>query len=71
MADYINDANHVIKEGTFVKELHGYVKLIGGEGSAKAAFVGIDRVTGNITTFHIKSISELAKSAPSLGFIVK
>ncbi len=65
--DYLSDANHVIKEGQFVPEMNGYIKLIGGEGSAKYAFVGLDRATGNITTLHLKSVKELAKKAPSLG----
>jgi len=33
----------------------------------KFGFVGLDRATGEITTFHIKNISELIKKAPSLG----
>lgn len=44
-----------------MEEIKGYVQLIGGEGSAKHAFV--DRVTGEITTFHIKTVSELIKKA--------
>ncbi|MEK5340604.1 hypothetical protein NSQ19_12985 [Weizmannia sp. FSL W8-1119] len=67
LKNYLNDANHVMKTGQYVPELNGYVKLIGGKGSAKYAFVGIDRITGNITTFHIKSVKELAKKAPSIG----
>ncbi|MCX7903060.1 MAG: RHS repeat-associated core domain-containing protein [Caloramator sp.] len=69
LKDYINDANHVIQNGTYVEELNGYVQLIGGKGSAKYGFVGLDRATGHITTFHIKTASELAKKAPSLGII--
>lgn len=69
ITDYLNDANHVIKEGQFVLEMNGYVKLVGGEGGAKYAFVGLDRVTGNITTLHLKSVKELTKKAPSLGLI--
>ena len=65
--DYIEDANHVIAAGRHVPELNGFVKLIGGTGSAKYAFVGIDRTSGAISTFHIKTVSELAKKAPSLG----
>ena len=68
LKNYLDDANHVIKNGTFVPEMNGYVRLIGGEGSAKYGFVGLDRATGNITTFHVKSVSELARKAPSLGF---
>lgn len=48
--------------------MNGYVKFVGGEGSAKYAFVGLDRATGEITTFHLKTVSELIKKAPSLGF---
>ena len=66
-ADYLDDANHVIKNGEFVPEMNGYVKFVGGEGSAKYAFVGLDRATGEITTFHLKTVSELSKKAPSLG----
>jgi len=67
LKNYVDDANHVIQKGTFVPEMNGYVRLIGGKGSAKYGFVGLDRATGNITTFHAKSVSELARKAPSLG----
>lgn len=67
LKNYLDDANYVIKNGTFVPEMNGYARLIGGEGSAKYGFVGLDRNTGNITTFHVKSVSELARKAPSLG----
>ncbi len=68
LANYLDDANHVIQSGTWAPELNGYVKLVGGPGSAKAAFVGVDRAAGNITTFHIKTVKELSRSAPSLGW---
>ncbi|WP_342472629.1 hypothetical protein MHH70_04085 [Metasolibacillus sp. FSL H7-0170] len=64
---YLEDANHVIQTGQYVPEMNGYVKIVGGKGSAKYGFVGLDRNTGNITTFHIKSVKELSKKAPSLG----
>jgi hypothetical protein len=67
VSDYLNDANHVISNGTYVQEMNGYVKFVGGEGSAKYAFVGLDKATGEITTFHLKSVLELIKKAPSLG----
>ena len=67
LKNYIDDANHIIKNGQYVPELNGYVKLIGGKGSAKYGFVGLDRATGKITTFHIKSAKYLSKYAPSLG----
>jgi len=63
--DYMNDANYILQKGTFIPELNGYVKLIGGSGSAKYGFVGLNRETGNITTFHIKTAKELSKSAPN------
>jgi len=66
LSNYIDDANHVIRNGTFVPEMNGYVKLIGGPGSAKFGFTGLNRATGNITTFHIKSAGELARKAPWL-----
>lgn len=62
---YLSDANNVIDNGTYVPELNGYVKFMSGK---KFGVVGIDRTTGEITTFHIKNISELIKKAPSLGF---
>ena len=42
---------------------------LGCNGSAKYSLVEIDRSTGNITIFHIKTVSELLKKALSLGFI--
>ncbi|WP_223837357.1 ribonuclease YeeF family protein [Bacillus swezeyi] len=69
--NYLEDANHVIKNGKYVPELNGYVKLIGGKGSAKYAFVGLNRKTGHITTFHVKSVKELMKKAKSLGLQTK
>ncbi|MDJ0288873.1 T7SS effector LXG polymorphic toxin [Bacillus safensis] len=69
--NYLKDANHVIQKGKYVPELNGYVRLVGGKGSAKYGFVGLDRKTGNITTFHIKSVKELSKKAPSLGIKTK
>jgi hypothetical protein len=65
--NYLDDANHVIQSGTFVQELNGYIKLIGGPGKAKYAFVGLNQATGHITTFHIKTVEQLAKLAPSSG----
>lgn len=63
--DYLTDANYIVENGTYTPELNGYVKFMKGD---KYGFVGLDRNTGNITTFHIKSVSELMKRAPSLGF---
>ncbi|EFR96965.1 conserved hypothetical protein [Listeria ivanovii FSL F6-596] len=67
LGDYVNDANHVINTGKYVPELNGYVRLVGGKGRAKFAFVGLDRTTGEITTFHLKTVKQLIKKAPSLN----
>lgn len=64
MQRYLEDANYIIKCGTYVPELYGYIKFMRGE---KYGFVGIDRITKDITTFHIKKVPELMKKAPSLG----
>ena len=84
MEKYLNDANHVIREGKFLPEKNAYVKFIGKATNKKIidleenlsknikyAFVGLDRKTGKITTFHFKKVSELIKDAPSLGFELK
>ena len=62
---YLDDANYIINNGTYAPELNGYVSFMSGK---KYGFVGLDRTTGDITTFHVKNISELIKKAPSLGF---
>ena len=67
LGQYVDDANHIIQNGTWVPEMNGFAKLIGGQGSAKFGFVGLERGSSSITTFHIKTASELAKKAPSLG----
>ena len=64
MTNYLDDANYIIQNGTYVPELNGYVKFVAGQ---KYGFVGLDRATSDITTFHIKTVSELIKNAPSLG----
>lgn len=63
--NYLDDANYIINNGTYTSELNGYVKFMSGN---KYGFVGLDRTTGEITTFHIKNVSELIEKAPSLGF---
>ena len=55
---------HLLKNRQFVPELNGYVKFIKGD---KYGFVGLDEYAETITTFHIKTVSELIKKAPSLG----
>ena len=66
---YLKDANFVIETGTYVPELNAYVKFIEYEGkNTLYAFVGLDLNTGNITTYHVKTVDYLIKQAPSLGF---
>ena len=62
--DYLDDANYIIKNGTYSSELNGYVHFMRND---KYGVVGLDS-NGNITTFHIKSVNDLMKKAPSLGF---
>lgn len=62
---YLDDANYIINNGTYAPELNGYVSFMSGK---KYGFVGLDRTTGDITTFHIKNVYELINKAPSLGF---
>ena len=71
MQQYVGHANDVIKEGIFVPEIYGYVKIPMGFGSVQAPFVGLDCVTNEITTFHLKPVSFFEKNAPSLGWFVK
>ena len=62
---YLDDANYIINNGTYAPELNSYVSFMSGK---KYGFVGLDRTTGDITTFHIKNVYELINKAPSLGF---
>ena len=68
LKEYMLDAHHVVKNGQYVPEMNGYIRLISGQGSAKAAFVGMTKDGKNLTTMHVKTVSELKKKAPSLGW---
>lgn len=59
----------MVQNGTYVPEMHGFVQFMGASGRANYAFVGLNRSTGNITTFHIKSVEELSRRAPSVGLV--
>ncbi|MBF0786847.1 MULTISPECIES: hypothetical protein [unclassified Streptococcus] len=66
MEQYLKDANNIIQKGTYIPEMNGYVTKIGGSGkSTKYAFVGLDRATGNITTYHVKYAKQILKKSPS------
>jgi len=69
LGQYVNDANHVIRTGTWAPEMNAFVKLIGGRGTAKFAVVGLEQGTSTITTFHIKTAREIARKAPGLGIV--
>ncbi len=71
LSQYVQDANHVIANGTYVPELNAYVSIAGGTGSAKGLMVGLDRLTGEITTLHMKPVSWFSIKAPSLGWEVQ
>lgn len=43
--------------------------LVGGPGSAKFDFVGLNKATGNIKTFHIKTAKELSKK-PQIKLVI-
>ena len=63
---YLDDANNIIQNGTYIPEMNGYVMKIGGTGkSTKYAFVGLDRATGNITTYHVKYAKQILKKSPN------
>ncbi|BAZ29535.1 hypothetical protein NIES4074_19820 [Cylindrospermum sp. NIES-4074] len=51
--DYIEDANYVIKTGQYVPEMSGYVKIVGGKGKAKVAFVGIKKIIQTLLLLFI------------------
>lgn len=68
LKEYMVDANHVVKTGQYSKEFNAYVKIVGGPGDAKAAFVGLKNAGENISTFHIKDARWLSKKDPSLGW---
>ncbi|HEL1641122.1 TPA: hypothetical protein TXL57_002088 [Streptococcus suis] len=66
---YLSDANYVIKNGTYSPDKHAYYQYAGVSetGKAKYAVVGLDRNTHEITTFHVKGITEMNKWNPNLG----
>ena len=65
LKNYVDDANYVIRHGDYIKEMNGYVKLVGGKGPAKFAFTGMKNAGANISTFHIKPAKEIARRAPN------
>ena len=60
---YIEDANWIVKNGHYSKELNGYYCFIGNslknKGESLFGFVGLKNGGQNISTFHIKSASQM------------
>lgn len=59
--DYLAGADYVIKNGTYIPEMNGYIKFFGAGGKANYAFVGMTQGGGNIRTFGLRSVSQLTK----------
>ncbi|MBQ7387399.1 MAG: RHS repeat-associated core domain-containing protein, partial [Clostridia bacterium] len=59
--EYLNGANYVVNNGTYVPEMNGYVRFFGAKGRANYAFVGLTRDGMYITTFSVRSVVSLYK----------
>ena len=60
--EYLQGANYVINNGSFVLEMNGYVRFFGtGRCGAEYAFVGLTHDGAYITTFGIRNIKSLSK----------
>ena len=66
VGDYLDGANYVIENGQYIPEMNGYIRFFGANGQANYAFVGLSSDSSFITTFGIRSVSELAKIIPWL-----
>ena len=67
-AEYLDGAQYVINNGTFIPEMNGYIRFYGAAGKANYAFAGMNQA-GQITTFGIRSVLSLARTIPYM-FIV-
>ena len=59
--EYLDAANYVIKNGTYVPEMNGYLRFFGIDGKANYAFVGMTHDGKFITTFGLRHIKKLEK----------
>ena len=66
-SEYLNGANYVINNGTYVPKMNGYIKFFGSNGGANYAFVGMTHNLNYITTFSIRSVSTLIGAVPWLS----
>ena len=73
MEQYLKDANYVIQTGEYSSKNNAYYKYVGfsksgnRKGRTKYAVVGLDKDTGEITTYHIKDIESMHAWDSSLG----
>ena len=58
--EYLQGANYVVNNGTYVPEMNGYLKFYGANGHANYAFVGLTQNGAYITTFSIRSVGSLS-----------
>jgi hypothetical protein len=45
-----------VSTGSWVPELNGFVRIVGGPGSAKVAFAGLNQELTRLTTFGIRTV---------------
>ena len=65
--EYLNGANYVINNGTYIQEMNGYIRFFGASGKANYAFVGVTHDLKYITTFSVRSVQSLIKYIPWLS----
>ncbi len=66
LADYLVDANRLMKSGRYVEEVNGYVQPIKGAIPAQVEFLGLDATKLRITTFHPKDLADFYERVPRL-----
>jgi hypothetical protein len=61
LKNYIDDANWIIQNGTYSSKLNGYYHYMGNsaKGESLFGFVGLKNAGSNISTFHIKTATQL------------
>ena len=64
--EYAKGAKYVIKNGTYISEMNGYIKFFGAGGKANYAFVGLTKNGLRITTYGLRSVADLARKIPWL-----
>lgn len=61
LANYIDDANWIIQNGSYSSKLNGYYYYMGNssKGESLFGFVGLKNGGSTISTFHIKTAKQL------------